>query len=526
MRTRIKQKKKNMSTDLTPRARTGILATMCLALVAVVASVSGLNVALNELAVALDASSSQVLWIVNAYTLTMAALLLPIGELGDRLGRRRMLVIGLAIFAAANFAAAFAATPAVMIAFRALAGFGAAMIMPATLSTLTAVFPADERGRAVGIWAGFAGAGGILGLFSSAVLIDYASWEWLFIGPVIAAVLAIVMTVVMVPETRHENAPKFDAAGAVLSILAVGGIILGIEEGPHLGWTDPLVLFGLIGGGLAMVGFAIWESRTEHPLLDVRIFANKALASSTVALTLLFALMFGSFLVVIQLLQAVLGYSAVTAAAGLLPMAIVMMGLSPIAPRLAERFGLANILSLGAVLLTVAYAWLGFVGDSYVSVLPPMMILGVAMGLAMSPATTAITESLPTERQGLASALNDTVREAGAALGIALIGSVLTSGYSNSISSVAETLPEELAEPVSEGIGQAMYVAGQLGADGAVVAEAAQNAFLDGWSMAMFVAAAAAAIGGIAVRQIGRLPSTDIFDTTEVDDVLEGELVG
>ena len=503
-----------MPTNLTPRTRNGILATMCLALVAVVASVSGLNVALNDLSVALGASSSQVLWIVNAYTLVMAALLLPIGELGDRFGRRRMLLAGLAVFAGANLAAAFAGTPQLMITLRAIAGFGAAMIMPATLSTLTAVFPAEERGRAVGIWAGFAGAGGILGLFSSAVLIDYASWEWLFVGPVIAAVAAILLTVAVVPETKHDDAPRFDLTGALLSVLAVGGIVLGVEEGPHLGWADPLVLTALLGGGAALAAFALWELRTTEPLLDVRIFRNRALSMSSLSLAVLFALMLGSFLVVIQLLQAVLGFSAVKAAAGLLPMAVGMMGLSPVAPRLAERFGLANVLTVGSVLMAASFAWLGFADSAYMAILPALVLLGIAMGLSMSPATEAITNALPAEKQGLASAINDTVREAGSALGIALIGSVLAAGYGDSIADTADSLPPELGEPVSEGIGQAMFVAGQLGADGAPIAEAARSAFLDGWTVAMFVAAAAAMVGGIAVRQLNRLGDADFGDTS------------
>ncbi len=505
-----------MSSSITgPRERLGVLATMCLALVAVVASVAGLNVALNELAVELNASATQLLWIVNAYALTMAALLLPIGELGDRIGRRRMLVAGLLVFGGANLASAFVDGPDMLIALRAVGGFGAAMVMPATLSTLTAVFPDEERGRAVGVWAGFAGAGGILGLFGSALLIDYASWPWLFIAPVGLAALAIVATLVLVPETRHENAPRFDVPGAVLSILGVGGIVLGIEEGPHLGWTDPVVLLALIGGVIALTTFVLVELRTENPLLDVRIFTNRALSVSAFSLTALFALMFGSFLVVIQLLQAVLGYSAVTAAAGLLPMAAIMMMLSPVAPRMAERVGLVNLLTVGALLMAGAFAWLAVADDSYWAVMPPLMVLGVALGVSMSPATTAITEALPTERQGLASALNDTVREAGAALGIALIGSTLASGYSDSIAVTTDRLPAELAEPVGEGIGQALAVAGALGPEGEQLAAAARAAFLDGWSVAMFVAAATALGCAIGIRQIARLGSAS-----------DGELAG
>ncbi|MEM7094640.1 MAG: MFS transporter [Actinomycetota bacterium] len=508
-----------MSDTITPRTRRGILATMCLALVAVVASVAGLNVALNELAVELGASSTQILWIVNAYTLTMAALLLPIGELGDRFGRRRMLLVGLAIFGSANFGAMFVDGPGLMIAMRAIAGFGAAMVMPATLSTLTAVYPEEERGQAVGVWAGFAGAGGILGLFSSAVLIDYTSWQLLFALPVIAAVLAAIATVIIVPETRHEDAPRFDVLGGLLSIIAVGGIVLGIEEGPHMGWTDPLVLSGIIGGLVALVAFAIHELRTDHPLLDVRIFRDRNLAGSSLSLLVLFALMLGSFLVVIQLLQAVLGLSAVAAAAGLLPMAVAMMALSPVAPRLGDRFGLMNVLTVGSVLMAIAFAWLGLVGNSYLEVVPPLVLLGLAMGLSMSPATTAITESLPAEKQGLASALNDTVREAGSALGIALIGSFLAGGYADSIADTADALPAELGHPVSEGIGQAMFVADQLGPDGAGIAEAAREAFLDSWTPTMYLAGAVAILGGLGVRQLGR--SVAATTTSEVPDTIE-----
>lgn len=520
-----------MSTKLTTqqptaRQRRGILATMCLALVAVVASVAGLNVALNELAVELGASSTQILWIVNAYTLTMAALLLPIGELGDRFGRRRMLLVGLAIFGGANFGAMFVDTPQMMIAFRAVGGFGAAMIMPATLSTLTAIYPEDERGQAVGVWAGFAGAGGILGLFSSAVLIDYTTWQLLFLLPVVAAVLAAVATIAIVPETRHADAPRFDVLGALLSVIAVGGIVLGIEEGPHLGWTDPVVLSGLVGGTLALVAFVFHELRTDEPLLDVRVFGNRALASSSFALVLLFALMLGSFLVVIQLLQAVLGLSAVAAAAGLLPMAAGMMALSPVAPQIAERFGLANVLSFGAVLMAGSFVWLAVADASYLAVLPPLVLLGLAMGLSMSPATTAITEALPAEKQGLASALNDTVREAGSALGIALIGSVLASGYSGDIAETVDSLPPELGYPVGEGIGQAMFVAEQLGPDGAPIVEAARSAFLEGWSLAMFVAAGASIVGALGIRQINRLGTDDMPIGDTGLDFEELELVG
>ncbi len=512
--------------EISPQRRTWILVTMCLALIAVVASVSGLNVALNELSVEFDASTSALLWVVNAYTLVMAALLLPIGEIGDRIGRSTILTIGLAVFAVANGLSIFADSIGQLIAFRGLAGLGAAMIMPATLSTLTSVYPEDERARAVGIWAGFAGAGGILGLFSSSLLIDYASWEWLFVLPIVMAVLGIVLNVALVPNTRSSETHALDWVGGLLSALGVGGIVLGVHEGPEIGWTEPITLVGLAGGTIAMAAFVSWELRQDHPLLDIRIFQNRRLAAGSFSLLALFALMFGVFLAFIQFLQAVMGYSAFGAASGLLPMAVAMMGLSPIAPGLAERFGLGRILPLGAVTLAIGFAALAFVGadPSYLSVLPGLVIVGIGMGLSMSPATAAITESLPADKQGVASALNDTVREFGSALGVALLGSVLAAGYAGSIESTTEQLPEELAEPVGEGIGQAMAVAAQLGPDGLPIAEAATSAFLDGWSLSMIIATGLAllAAAGTAtmLRGTDDDPTVNLDDPTQTDELL------
>lgn len=502
-------------TDLTSRQHNGVLATMCLALIAVVASVSGLNVALTDLSVELGASTAQVLWIVNAYTLTLAALLLGIGELGDRFGRKRILMIGLAVFATASGLSAFVETSGQLIALRSIAGLGAAMIMPATLSIITAVFPEEERGRAVGTWSGFAGAGGILGLFISAAIIDNASWPWLFAFPVVMAAASAIATIVVVPDSRHEHVAGYDYLGTLLSILAVGGLVLGIHEGPEVGWTKPITVVGLVVGVLATIGFVMWERRlavrhdagaTTAPVLDVRIFSNRQLAAASTSLALVFALMFGVFLVMLQYLQAVLDFSALRAASGLLPMAAAMMALSPISPQIAKRFGLGPVLGVGSAALAVAFGIMAMADTdpSYLAVMPGLVLAGLGLGLAMSPSTTAITESLPAEKQGVASALNDTVREVGSSIGIALIGSLLAAGYSSSIADTAEQLPPELGEPVEEGIGQALAVAGQLGPEGEQIAEAARAAFLDGWGSTMWIAAGVAVVAGFAGVLIAR----------------------
>ena len=339
-----------------PRRQRMILIAMCTALIAVVASVSGLNVAQQDLAIDLGASQGQLLWVINGYTMALAALLLPIGAIGDRWGRKPILVSGLVLFALANTAAAFAGSTSMLLAARVVAGVAAAMIMPVTLSVITSSFPAEQRARAVGIWSGFAGAGGILGLFVSSFLIDYFTWPWLFAMPVLFASVSLVLTVRVVGNSREDHGGRFDTVGSVLSAVAIGALVLGIHEGPERGWTDGLALAGLVVGVLALVGFVAWELRNTHPLLEVRLFADRALAAGSLTLLIVFAVMFGIFLVLVQFFQAVLGWSALGAAAGLLPMAIVMMPLSAVAPTIAKRVGTRRVLMTGTALFGAGLA--------------------------------------------------------------------------------------------------------------------------------------------------------------------------
>ena len=475
-----------------PRRRLLILAAMCVALVAVVASVSGLNVAQQALAADLDASQSQLLWIINGYTLALAALLMPVGAIGDRWGRKPVLMIGLVAFSLLNLASAFATEPNVLIALRVLAGASAAMIMPVTLSVITTSFPREDQAKAIGTWAGFAGAGGIIGLFASAAIIDNATWPWVFALPIALAAVSFVLTTAFVPHSVEHTEAGFDIAGSLLSALAVGGLVLAFHEGPERGWTDPLTIAALAAGLVGSVAFVLVELRREHPLVDVRVFAVRGLAAGSVNLFVVFAVMFSLFLVLVQYLQAVLGYSALKAASGLLPMALIMMPLSTIAPTIAERIGFRRTLVTGMLLLAgglVLFATLADPDGGYLSVLPGILVLGTGVGLAMSPSTAAITSSLPEEKQGVASALNDTVREMGGAVGIALIGSVLNSAYRTNIEPTVASLPPEVAEPVTSGIGGALAVAGKMGTGGAALVDASRQAFVDGMAPALYLGA-------------------------------------
>ena len=293
-----------------PRRQRRILIAMCTALIAVVASVSGLNVAQQHLAIDLGASQSQLLWIINGYTMALAALLLPIGAIGDRWGRKPILLSGLALFAGANLLAGSAGSVEVLLLARIVAGVAAAMIMPVTLSVITSSFPADQRARAVGIWSGFAGAGGILGLFVSSFLIDRFTWPWLFALPVLFAVVSLTMSVRAVGNSREQHEGRFDVLGSLLSALAIGGLVLGIHEGPERGWTDALTVAGMVVGAvgprrLHRLGAAPRASAARDPVVP-----QPRAGRGSLTLLIVFAVMFGIFLVLSQFMQAVLGYSA------------------------------------------------------------------------------------------------------------------------------------------------------------------------------------------------------------------------
>ena len=506
-----------------PRRQRRILIAMCTALIAVVASVSGLNVAQQDLALELGASQGQLLWVINGYTMALAALLLPIGAIGDRWGRKPILLSGLTLFMGANLLAGLAGSVDVLLVARILAGVAAAMIMPVTLSVITSSFPAEQRARAVGIWSGFAGAGGILGLFVSSFLIDNFSWPWLFAMPVLFAGVSLVMSVGAVGNSREHQTGRFDTIGSVLSAVGIGALVLGIHEGPERGWTDPLALGALLVGVVAVLGFVVWELRQTSPLLDIRLFAHRGLASGSVTLLIVFAVMFGIFLVLVQFMQAVLGYSALASAASLLPMMVVMMPLSAVAPTLAQRIGTRTVLLTGVGLFgtgLVLLATMVSAAGGYLSVLPGLVVLATGIGLCMSPSTTTITESLPIEKQGVASALNDTVRELGGAVGIALLGSLVSAGYRSSVSSATGNLAPGLAHRVEDGIGSAFGAATDLGVDAPRVLDAARDALVDGWRLSMWVGVALAGVAFVflLVRGPRREDATveDALDASEV----------
>lgn len=472
-----------MSTTIDdPRRRRAILLGVCLALMAVIASVSGLNVAQPELAVGFGASQTTVLWIVNAYPITLAALLLPLGAAGDRWGRKPVLLGGLALFGLANLLAGLAPSAAVLLVARLLSGVGGAMIMPVTLAVITATFPAEDRSRAIGVWTGVAGGGGILGMVLSAVLVDVASWRWLFVLPIALVVAAAVVTLRSVPDSREAARHAFDVVGALTSTVAVVGIVFVLHEGPERGWTAPATLLSLAAGLLGVLGFVAWELRHPAPLLDVRLFRERGLTSGSVALLAVFGVQAGIFVVLFPYFQAVLGWSGFRATLALMPTALLMMAASGLAPRVAARAGSRPVMAAGIVVGAAGLALMAVfvsVGGGYLSILPGMLAMGLGMGLMMTPATEAITGSLPRERQGVASALNDVTRELGTALGVALLGTVLTAGYRTALDA---RLPDAAVGAARQGVANAVTAP-------PAVLHAARESFVDGWRQSMWAGA-------------------------------------
>jgi EmrB/QacA subfamily drug resistance transporter len=444
---------------------------------------------------------SDLQWVVDAYTLVFAGLLLTAGALGDRYGRKGALTTGLVVFGLSSAGAAFATDVGSLIAARAVMGIGAALIMPATLSILTNVFTdARERAIAIGLWAGVAGVAIALGPVAGGFLLEHFWWGSVFIVNVPIVIGAIVAGHSLVPTSRNPSAHRIDWSGAALSVVALVSLVWAVIEAPSDGWTSGPVLTAFAVAALSGIAFVAHELRTRHPMLDVRFFRNPRFTAASVTVMLSFFALIGFVFMATQYLQFVLGYTPLEAGLRTLPYAGAMMVAAPLSSKVVERFGTKRVVVFGMLLFSAGLivASTSTVTTGYGRVAIAMVLMGTGMGLVMAPATDSIMGSLPPEHAGVGSAMNDTTREVGAALGVAVIGSLMSSFYAlRVLDELPAALPAPARDAASDSIGAAMVVGSRMGRAGAIVVDGAREAFVYAMSRASWVAAGVGVLGAL-----------------------------
>jgi EmrB/QacA subfamily drug resistance transporter len=520
------------------RQRWFILVVLCFSLLVIVVDNSILNVAVPTLATSLHASTSELQWMVDSYTLVFAGLLLTAGSLGDRYGRRGALQLGLIVFGLGSLASAFAGSASHLIATRAVMGIGGAFIMPATLSIITNVFPPEERGRAIAMWAAVAGVGVALGPISGGFLLEHFYWGSIFLVNVPIVVFALISGFFCIPTSRDPSKPKQDPVGASLSIVGLMSLVWAIIEAPSRGWGSPWIIGAFVVAAIVLGSFAWWETHSTHPMLDVRFFRNPRFSAASAGITLLFFAMFGMLFVLTQYLQDVMGYSAFQAGIRFLPFAGVMLVVAPLSARLVERVGTKVIVSSGLAIAALALAFFATlpVHASFTrDVLWRMVLMAIGMGLTMAPATESIMGSLPRAKAGVGSAMNDTTRQVGGALGVAIVGSAMASVYRSRIDTLlaAHPLPAPAAAATRSSLGSALQVAQQLPPPlRGQLTFVAKHAFVEGMHSGIIAAVIAAAVGAIVALKwlpargaspdevVAEVPTTEVGEGVTVDVAL------
>jgi MFS transporter, DHA2 family, integral membrane protein len=508
------------------------LAVLCLSLLIVFVGNSSLNVAIPTLARELNATESQLQWVVAAYSLVFAGLLFSTGALGDRFGRKGTLQAGLALFLVGAALATASSSMWELIGCRALMGLAAALIMPATLSIIINVFPPHERTKAIAIWASVVGAAGGFGPLISGWLLGHFWYGSVFLVNVPIIVVALVAGKFLVPRSRDPEEAPLDPLGAVLSIIGIVALVYGLIEAPENGWLSAETLVAFVAAAVVLSLFVLWELHVEEPMLDMRFFRNPAFSTGTGGMVLIFVALYGVMFLVTQYFQLVLGLSPVNAAARMLPLAMILIAVSLTTPRLTTRFGAHRTVAAGMLSLATGLLLLSGLSPHtpYWYIILCFVPFSTGMALAMSPMTASIMSAVPSRRAGMGSAMNDATRELGTALGVAVLGSIAASRYRSIIEPALTGLAPADQSAAQNSIAGALNVASSGRADSAALTTAAQDAFMAGIHLAVYIGASLAVLSaGIVYRYLPHslLPKGAIRSPLEsAEDVAELGLAG
>lgn len=517
-------------TPLAPRRRRAVLLTVCVAVFAINLDTTVVNVALPDLVRQLHASTGTLQWVVDGYNLAFAGLVLACGALGDRVGRRPALVVGLLGFAATGAGAALAGSAPALVGWRFAMGGFAALIYPTTLSVIANAFPErGARARAVGLWGAVTGLGVAVGPVTGGLLLAHFAWPSVFWALVPVAVLAAALAVALVPESRAEAPPPIDWVGLAVSTAAVGLLVDTVIEAPAVGWGAARSLAGFAGAAVLAVGFVAVERRRRHPLVDVALFRVPAFSAASGAVTVAFFALAGFIFLVTQYMQFVRGWGTLSTGVRILPVAASIGVGSVVGTRLAGRLGHRAVVAAGLIGFGAAFFWVGSspTAEPYGRIALQMVLMGLGLGATTAPATESILSVLPPARAGVGSAVNDAARETGATLGVAVIGSVFSSLYLRHLaaSAVVRAMPRPAAAATRRSVGAALVVAQRAPAAlRPLVTRAVNDAFMGGFHVACLVGAAVCLLGALgATRLPGPRPQgapVPALRPAESDDVV------
>jgi MFS family permease len=477
--------------------RTWTLAVACLSVALVMSSMIALNSALSDIAVATSATQTQLTWVADSYPLVLACLLLPAGAIGVRCGRRCALLIGLGVFSVASLAPEFFESPVQIVASRAVAGVGAAFVMSATLSLLTALYPKDMRARAVGIWAGVGGSAAVVGSLGSILLLRFWAWQSLCWALAVTGLVLLVL-VLTVSESRNDDATSVDKAGGALRGASVAIFVFGLIEAPARGWIDPVV-YGCMAAGLVLVVvLGLVERRRRHPSRDARSSACTESSTSATIITVLLLATFGFFFVLTQYTQLVLGYSALQTASALTPVIAALIVLTAFSFWYLPKLDLRLVVFLGLAILAVGFLCLRRLGldSACIEVAWPLLVLSIGIGLCTARGTSVIADAVPDH---VTSAVNDTVRELGAVLGFAIAGSMLAVQYARNITPVVSAFSAPMRGPATSSLAQAIAVSDQLAPQRASLTDVSRIAFVEAMQSSLLVIAGIVAVAAVVI---------------------------